>query len=191
MIRNILITGHPQVGKTTLVREVVKRLGDWRIAGFYTTEVLDSGKRTGFAVVPRRGPRKLFAGKGWDVPARLRVGTYGIKIAEFEKVALPELERALASDPTADPIDLVVIDEIAKMELLSNRFRDLAVRLLDSPTLVLASVALHGTGIIRRVKGRTDTVVHRITPQNRDAMAGQVVRELRKAAPAGPNAPRR
>jgi Cdc6-like AAA superfamily ATPase len=40
---NLLITGKPGVGKTTLVERIVERLrGSLRLAGFTTTEVLNS-----------------------------------------------------------------------------------------------------------------------------------------------------
>ncbi|MGH9805437.1 MAG: nucleoside-triphosphatase, partial [Candidatus Acidiferrales bacterium] len=50
---NLLLTGRPRAGKTTLVERVVERLRrqapGLRLAGFTTTEIRDaSGERSGF-----------------------------------------------------------------------------------------------------------------------------------------------
>lgn len=37
--RHILLAGPPGCGKTTVVQKVVDRLGDLRLAGFYTREI--------------------------------------------------------------------------------------------------------------------------------------------------------
>lgn len=54
MIRkNILITGRPRVGKSTIIHRVVERLkplGYTGIGGFYTLEISREGKRVGFAI---------------------------------------------------------------------------------------------------------------------------------------------
>lgn len=49
---HILITGLPGVGKTTLIRKLVKHLAEHNPAGFYTEEIRDAqGTREGFRLV--------------------------------------------------------------------------------------------------------------------------------------------
>lgn len=172
MPNNLLITGHPRVGKTTLIQSVVARLEGLKISGFFTEEIVRRGKRAGFAVVTFEGARKAFAHKDIAAEPRLRVGSYGIDPRALDSLALP----SLSADP---PPDLFVIDEIAKMELLSPSFRNRVEELLDSDHPVLASVALRGTGLIRRVRERRDARLFRVTPKNREALRGQIVREVR------------
>ena len=53
-MKNIVITGEPGVGKTTLVTKLVEQLlKSWNIEGFYTTELRDpvTGKRSGFDLI--------------------------------------------------------------------------------------------------------------------------------------------
>jgi nucleoside-triphosphatase THEP1 len=49
-IKNLLLTGSPSSGKTTVLR-LVERLADLRLAGFYTREVREHGNRVGFEAV--------------------------------------------------------------------------------------------------------------------------------------------
>ncbi|MGE5831636.1 MAG: nucleoside-triphosphatase, partial [Methanomicrobiales archaeon] len=51
MIKNILVTGAPGCGKTTLVRRVAENLEAIPVAGFYTEEIREKGERVGFALV--------------------------------------------------------------------------------------------------------------------------------------------
>ncbi|MBU4398537.1 MAG: nucleoside-triphosphatase, partial [Planctomycetes bacterium] len=46
--KNLLLTGPPGCGKTTVVRRVIERLCDHRLAGFYTKEIRQQGSRVGF-----------------------------------------------------------------------------------------------------------------------------------------------
>ena len=48
--------------------------------------------------------------------------------------------------------DLAIIDEIGRMECLSVKFTRLVVDLLDAPVMVVATIALHGEGIIDSIK---------------------------------------
>ncbi|HLE08920.1 MAG TPA: nucleoside-triphosphatase, partial [Thermodesulfobacteriota bacterium] len=51
--KNILLTGRPRVGKSTLIRKVVERLKEFgykNIGGFYTLEVRKEGERAGFSI---------------------------------------------------------------------------------------------------------------------------------------------
>ncbi|HID78453.1 MAG TPA: AAA family ATPase, partial [Planctomycetaceae bacterium] len=112
--KNVLLTGRPGCGKTTVVRQVLGRLGDRRVAGFFTQELREGDRRVGFEAVGLGGMRVVLAHV--RLRSAQRVGRYGVAVAEFEKFLQAEL------DWQAGAVDLVVIDEIGKMECLSHRF---------------------------------------------------------------------
>lgn len=49
--KNLLLTGPPGCGKTTLIRRIVGRLENRRLAGFFTQEIRQHGQRVGFEAV--------------------------------------------------------------------------------------------------------------------------------------------
>jgi nucleoside-triphosphatase len=163
--RHLLLTGVPGVGKTTVVRRVIDGLHDRPIRGFLTDEIRRKGHRVGLRITTIDGVSETLASV--DRPSRHRVGRYGVDVAAVDRIVASTLH------PT-NPDDLVVIDEIGKMECLSEAFVTAVRRLLESPQSLLATVALHGGGLIAEVKRHPDVELWQITPANRDDIGGQV-----------------
>ena len=71
---HVLLTGLPGVGKTTLIRELGKRLADYHPAGFYTEEIREEGIRKGFRLESLDGRQLTLAHSDRKGPHR--VGRY-------------------------------------------------------------------------------------------------------------------
>jgi nucleoside-triphosphatase len=166
---NLLVTGLPGTGKTTLIINLAERLKELRPAGFYTEEIREGGTRKGFELRSFDGKKGLLSHV--DVRSRRRVGKYGVDVSGFE--------RFLESIPFGAPkTELVIIDEIGRMECLSSKFRNLAVEILDSEKPLIATVALKGSGLIAEIKARPDIQLFEITRQNRDGLLAEILRGL-------------
>jgi len=168
-----LITGKPGVGKTTLVQKAIERIRSVSMAGFCTAEIRCRGSRLGFELQSLNGERRTLAHV--EIDSRNRVGRYGVDTNGFE-------EFLEALDLLNPEVELIVIDEIGKMELFSNRFRDLVRNTLNSDKQVLASIALKGNEFIREIKQRLDIHLLEVTHGNRDRLAEAIVEGL----PASP-----
>jgi nucleoside-triphosphatase len=94
-----------------------------------------------------------------DIQSPLRVGRYGVDIEGSERflVSLPFMAASH-----------VVIDEIAKMECLSEHFQRLVTAILDRDLTCIATIALRGTGFIESIKQRPDVTPFAIDRGNRD-----------------------
>lgn len=168
--KNILLTGRPREGKSTLVHRLVARLrkaGHAQAGGFYTLEVREGGERVGFDIHTLEGRVGRLARVG--LPSRFTLGRYGIDMDEFESVALPALEKAIRQG------DLVVIDEIGYMELKSNRFRSLVEEALDSPSPVIAAIMRNSYDFADRIKARADVTLVTVTVENRERLVDEIV----------------
>jgi len=163
---NLLITGKPGVGKTTLVERVVERLRrSLRVAGFTTTEVRwPTGERLGFDIVTLAGKHGELARVGLKSP--VRVGRYGVNLEAFECLALPELARR--------DVDLIVIDEIGKMECSSGRFRRAVEDALDASVNVLATIGISRLPFFQALRDRPDIELVALTERNRDALVAEL-----------------
>lgn len=164
-----LITGKPGVGKTTLVQKIIAQMRSVNMAGFCTAEIRPGGTRTGFGLQGLNGERRTLAHVDIDSPNR--VGRYGVDTAGFEKF----LETLDLLNPD---VELIVIDEIGKMELFSSRFRSLVCDVLNSDKQVLAVVPLKGGEFIRQIKQREDVRLFEVMHANRDRLPKLIVEGL-------------
>ncbi|MDJ0819406.1 MAG: nucleoside-triphosphatase [Desulfobacterales bacterium] len=161
-----LLTGKPAVGKTTLLQTIVARMSSVHMAGFYTTEIRTRGSRSGFELHGLDGTCRTLAHV--DINSRHKVGKYGVDTDGFEAF----LEDLDLLDPG---IELIVIDEIGRMELFSNRFRSLIRDVMNADKQVLATIALKGQGFIREIKQRPDIQLIEVTRDNRDRLLDEII----------------
>jgi len=169
--KNILITGLPGVGKTTLVKKFVEELKQFHPVGFYTEEIREEGTRKGFELISLDGRKGLLSHT--DIQGPHRVGKYKVDVKGFEAF--------LGSIPLLTPSTrLVIIDEIGKMECFSERFKEYLIACLNSEKWVLATIALKGGGFIEEVKRRHDIKLFEITQRNRDALLLDILSEVKK-----------
>jgi nucleoside-triphosphatase len=176
VVARVLLTGPPGVGKTTLTLDVVDvlRARGEIIAGFTTSEIRRGGRRTGFTITGLGGLERTLAVRGGSGP---RVGGYAVDIAAFEEVALLELQNGLELGST------LVIDEIGRMELLSDAFRALIDPLFTAPR-VIASVHAHPHPVTDALKARPDICLIEVERGRRHEQADEIADLVGAPTPA-------
>ena len=158
MPNNILISGCPGVGKSTLIRKIIENL-NCTLDGFFTEEKKEKGKRTGFFITDFLGNREILA--HLDLNSPFRAGYYGVNVEAFETIGYPALRRAL------EIADLIVIDEIGEMEMDSEKFCEMLVKVFTSDKPLLAAIKAKDCGLTAKLKARNDTRIFHLTKGNR------------------------
>jgi len=167
MITNIFLTGAPSSGKTTIIKKVIQRL-DHPANGFYTEEERIEGKRVGFLMRTLDGKSGHLAHQ--DIGSEFRIRRYGVSIENIESIAVPSIA----------PVDrnIIILDEIGKMECFSEVFKQSAVRALDAPNVVIGTITFGGDQFIMNIKNRADMEIIEVTPDNRDALPAFLLQKV-------------
>ena len=134
----ILITGPPRCGKSTLIVKLIEYLSNRQISvyGFLTPEVKGGINRIGFDILNiKTKEREELARKG-DLKTKFRVGNYYVFIEKFEKFI------SNFDNITFQQEDLIIIDEIGKMELFSKKFQEFIIKIFSSNISIIATIGL-------------------------------------------------
>ncbi|MBI4288795.1 MAG: NTPase [Chloroflexi bacterium] len=169
MITACLVTGAPGSGKTTLLRDVAAAFKG-RAGGFYTEEMRSKGTREGFSLVTLDSERVTLSHV--DLPGRPRVGKYGVDVTALERVGVAAVREAVRRD------DLIVIDEIGKMELFSPAFREVVLEALNSGKRVLGTIMMAPHPFADGVKRLPQVRVIVLAKDNRQQVKADVLHWL-------------
>ena len=163
---NILLTGKPGIGKSTIIQKVLESIGTARAAGFWTLEIRIAGRRVGFSIQTVDGMVGTLA--DINLSSGPRVGKYVVSVEHVDEVAIPAMQRARNSDC------VIIIDEIGSMELKSARFGPEVRKCLDTGR-VLGTLQLRKGEFQDEVRSRSDVRIINVTPENRDSLPAQVI----------------
>lgn len=165
MNRAYLITGAPGAGKTSLIREVIAAFHG-KAGGFYTQEIRSRGIREGFLLTTLAGEQATLAHINLSGPPR--VGKYGVDIASLERVGIAALRKAIRED------DLVVIDEIGKMELFSVSFREAVTEALSGEKKLLGAIMVAPHPWVDNIKRMPQVRLLLMTRSNRQQVKEEI-----------------
>jgi nucleoside-triphosphatase len=169
MKRVLLLTGRPGTGKTALIKETLART-KVKGGGFYTEEIRTGGVRQGFKLVTLDGQEAILAHVGISSP--YQVSKYRVDTDSLNRVGVSALRQALKET------DLIVIDEIGKMELLSPRFREAVTQALNSGKKVLGTIMLNPHPFADEIKRHLEVEVLPVTRENRTEVMRKVLNWL-------------
>jgi nucleoside-triphosphatase len=174
MKRVYLLTGTPGTGKTSLVKQVVAGMKG-KAGGFYTEEIRTKGARQGFRLVTLDGEDAILAHV--DTHSQYRVGKYGVAIDSMERVGVPALHKALQQ------CDLVVVDEIGKMELFSASFRTAVSQIIDSGKRMLGTITLNPHPWADTIKQHPQVNLITVTRANYQQVLAELTQWVETAEP--------
>jgi nucleoside-triphosphatase len=153
------------------VRGLAELLGEAGVVlgGFVTEELREGGRRIGFSVETLEGDRAVLAHVDLEGPPR--VGRYGVDVDAFERLALPALAGTAETE-------LLLIDELGKMELASSSFHAAVADLFEQPVGIVATVQTARHPLTDELKGRSDVETIRVTAANRGGLPAQLAKRI-------------
>ncbi len=165
MKRVLLLTGKPGTGKTALIKEAIAKT-KIRAGGFYTEEIRSGGVRQGFRIITLDGQDGILA--HINIPSPYQVSKYKVDINSLNEVGVSAIHQSLKE------CDLVVIDEIGKMELLSPQFKEAIWQVIDSGKKVLGTIMLSPNPFADKIKHHPEVKLLVVTRSNHN----QALREI-------------
>lgn len=162
----VFLTGYPGIGKTTAIQKINNylKLRGLKTGGFITLEEREGDRRVGFKIIDISDLRS-----GWMAHISLfegpKIGRYNVNIRAIDDIGVGAIEKALQE------ADVILIDEVGPMEMLSKMFRAALRRVMDSDKP--AVLTLHRSYVnagIPELRTDKETIVLQISKSNRDVI---------------------
>ncbi len=173
MARVLLLTGKPGTGKTALICEAIAKT-KVKSGGFYTEEIRAGGIRQGFKITTLDGQEAILA--HINISSPYRVSKYKVDINTLNRIGVSALCQALNED------NLIVIDEIGKMELLSPQFKEVVLQALGSGKRVLGTIMLGPHPFADEIKRHHEVKTLLVIRNNRNEVLGEILNWLGETA---------
>ena len=170
MIKNIFITGLPGCGKTSLIMEILKEL-NLNAGGFYTQEIRERGIRKGFKIITLNNKEGILAHV--NIKSLFKVSKYKVNIKDLEEIGVKSISDALKEDK------IIIIDEIGKAEMYSEKFKQAVLSALNNKNKVLGTIKMTPDPFTDKIKNRIDTKIFYLTKKNWGKIKKEIIKLLK------------
>ena len=168
------ITGLPGAGKTKTLLRVIEMLSteELKIGGMINDPIMDGRRKVGFSV------RNIVTDESQvfthlDIESRIMDGKMGVDLHKFESVAVNAIRNA------CDTCDVIVIDEVGKVEVESQHFIDAVKYALDAgKPMILTLHKKSRNPLLQDIRRRDDVRILEVTPTNRNLLPHKIIRLL-------------
>ena len=169
------ITGLPQSGKTQTLTKVIEMLEaeGLKVGGMITEAIVEDNRRTGFYVMDwRTKERGVLA--SLDIKSKFSVGKFGIDLTVLEEVGVNALMKA------CEESDVIVIDEVGKIEVESEKFVNAVKFALDVEKPILLTLHKKSRNpLLQDIRRRDDVRILEVTPINRNLLPYKIMKLMK------------
>ena len=174
MVNNIKIgiTGLPGSGKTHTLKRVIEVLlkeEDLSIGGMIDEKITDGRHEVGIKVCNFLTKEEVVFAKP-DIESKITDGNLGVDLSLFESVAIDAIKNA------CETCDIIVIDEVGRVEVESQAFVDAVKEALDVDKPMI--ITLHKKSrnpLLQDIRRRDDVRILEVTPINRNILPAKIV----------------
>ncbi len=169
------ITGLPGAGKTEALLKVIEMLevDGHTVGGMITTPIYERGKKIGFEVMDWHSKRLgIFAHRDYETP--IKIGNLFVAIDVLNEIGVPSIDWA------TDEADIIVIDEVGKMEVESETFIQAVKHALEAAKpLILTLHKKSRNPLLQDIRRRDDVRILEVTPINRNLLPYKIISLLK------------
>lgn len=169
------ITGLPSVGKTRTLLKIVEKLEEKEgIVGGMVTESIDEGTtRLGFRLVNWLTKEEGILAHVDFTDAKVKVAGYGVDMNVLETIGVPAIEQAIKE------AEVIVIDEVGKMEMESAAFCAAVKKALDSSKPMIMTLHKKSRNpLLQDIRRRDDIRILEVTRINRNLLPYKIEKLL-------------
>jgi nucleoside-triphosphatase len=168
------ITGLPGSGKTQTLLRIIQLLEQEgiKVGGMVTEPIVEKHRRAGFQITNwLTKETEVFAHE--SIKSRVRSGKYGVNLAALEGLGSRSLKEA------RETADVVVIDEVGKMEVESDAFTKTVIDTLDTEKSIVMTLHKKSRNpLLQDIRRRDELRLLEVTPVNKNLLAIKIVRLL-------------
>lgn len=125
-----------------------------------THEILEGGQRVGFEVETNEGRKAMLSHVHF---------TDGLQVGKYT-VNQENMEELLPSVMSYTDSDLLYLDEIGQMQLMSEKFKELVLQFLNASNRCIMTISqVYSDEFVEIIKHRADCILIEITQENREA----------------------
>lgn len=173
------ITGLPGAGKTVTLMKIIEMLEQEEIVvgGMITEPIIYRNKRVGFYVKDwMTKKRRKFA--HINIESSFHVDQYGVDVGvdvrALDTVGVTAIRNAIKET------DLIVIDEVGKMEVESPAFVKAVEDALDCDKMILLTLHKKSRNpLLQDIRRRDDVRILEVTPINRNLLPYKIMKLIK------------
>ena len=169
------ITGLPGAGKTHALLKVIEMLEmeEIKVGGMITQPIIEEKKRTGFNVIDWDTKRSAVLAHV-NIESKFTVGKFGVDLDALEEIGVSSLKKA------AEEADVIVIDEVGRMEVESSSFIDTVKDALDMDKPILLTLHKKSRNpLLQDIRRRDDVRILEVTPINRNLLPYKIMKLMK------------
>jgi nucleoside-triphosphatase len=168
------ITGLPNVGKTATLAAICRKLerDDFVVGGMITRAYRpgDGSERIGFYVENwETGEKEVFSSKKFATKFKTETddGIYFVDIDPLERIGVAAIRASIADED----VDIIIIDEVGKMEMHSEEFNSAVKEALDCPKPIIMTLHKKSRNpLLQDLRRRDDVRILEVTPVNKNLL---------------------
>ncbi len=174
-VPKIGITGLPNSGKTQLLMKIIEMLeaDGKKVGGMITDAIIFRNRKVGFYVVDWMTKKKRkFAHE--SIESSVHVEEYGVDMKALDAVGVKAIKNAIKE------ADVIIIDEVGKMEVESPGFVEAVNEALDSDKAIILTLHKKSRNpLLQDIRRRDDLRILEVTSVNRNLLPYKIIKLMR------------